>query len=615
MLGIVQKIGKYAFILASIYLVFFFYKIFFIGLYRFGFIKESIPYFLLPTLLIVVFRFVFKYDYLKSIVFSGGLILVIVSLREYIFEFLNNKYHFSFEEDLVLIYLSYLISGISFVTISYKILLQKSEPLVSSGKTDEKNPFRFEFNLTKGHVYLDNPFRGIYIQGGAGSGKSETFIKPIIEQAVQLNYSGILYDFKSPELSEELFARYSNINQTNAPKPYFIDFKNPLISKRVNPIKPDNLLKSAYAYEFSEAIMTNLNPATIKEKEWYDRDAQSFLTGLIWFLKENHAQYCTLPHVISLILHTDIEVLINEISKDVEAAGMVSSLKQAVERKAEKQVSAIVSTLRNLLSRINNADVFWILSGDDFSLDLNNIENPKFLCIGNDSTLPTVYAPAISLIISVATRLMNEPNKHHSIIILDEAPTIYIPNFERIPATARSNKIATVYAAQDYSQISDALGESKAQVILSNLGTQIYGRTSNTKTAEMIKSLFSKKDKMFVSKGKNSGTSGEFIHLGSSTGKSKNESIQERDRVKVSDIINLNPGEFYGIIAEGKPKEFLKEQFKQNKRENFTFSFEQKATAKEIISNYKKIVNEAKNLFIDESNVELEKSKNAKFEI
>ena len=90
-------------------------------------------------------------------------------------------------------------------------------------------------------------------------------------------------------------------------------------------------------------------------------------------------------------------------------------------------------------------------------------------------------------------RQMNKPNQQKSVVLLDEAPTIYIPNIEQIPATARSNKIATIFGVQDFSQLVDNYGQDKAQIILANLGNQFFGRVTNGKTAEMVKNLFKKK--------------------------------------------------------------------------------------------------------------------------
>lgn len=319
------------------------------------------------------------------------------------------------------------------------------------------------------------------------------------------------------------------------------------------------------------------------------------LAGVIWYLRNRYSHYCSLPHVISLLLHNDIDKLIEEISQDYEAGGMVASLKQAIDRGAERQSAGVTSTLQNALSQLNTPDIFYILSGNDLDLHLNNPNNPKFLCLGNDSTLSQTYAPVISLIISVAVRQMNRPDQEKSIILLDEAPTIYIPNIELIPATARSNKVATVFGVQDYSQLVDKYGQDKAQVILSNLGNQFYGRTVNEKSADMITKLFGKHDRTYETANRGTGTSGEFVHLSSNTNKGTSESIQERDRVKVSDITNLEAGQFYGLIAEGQPKEFLKTQFLADGIKT-TYQSQNKTTDKLMIDNYNRIVEEAKSI-------------------
>lgn len=453
----------------------------------------------------------------------------------------------------------------------------------------------FAFKTTKGSIHLDNPFRGIYIQGGAGSGKSLSIFEPIIRQSAQNSYTGLLYDFKSPELSKLLLEVYKQTN--NNIKTHFVDFNNPYNSNRLNPIDARYLLKSAYALEYATTLINNLLPQTIKERDFFSDNARMVLAGVIWYLRNRYSHYCSLPHVISLLLHNDIDKLIEEISQDYEAGGMVASLKQAIDRGAERQSAGVASTLQNALSQLNTPDIFYILSGNDLDLHLNNPNNPKFLCLGNDSTLSQTYAPVISLIISVAVRQMNRPDQEKSIILLDEAPTIYIPNIELIPATARSNKVATVFGVQDYSQLVDKYGQDKAQVILSNLGNQFYGRTVNEKSADMITKLFGKHDRTYETANRGTGTSGEFVHLSSNTNKGTSESIQERDRVKVSDITNLEAGQFYGLIAEGQPKEFLKTQFLADGIKT-TYQSQSKTTDQLMIDNYNRIVEEAKSIVV-----------------
>ena len=455
----------------------------------------------------------------------------------------------------------------------------------------------FSFEVDDKLIVLDNPYRGIYIQGGAGSGKSVSLVYPILRQAIEKNFSGICYDFKSPELASFLFQQAAK--NKSAVKPYFIDFKDARRSIRINPLEPKLMTKTAYASEYAQTLMYNLSPNNIKNEDYWVMEAKSVLTGLIWYLKTDHPEYCTLPHIISLILHSDIKELIEKVSENYETAGYVASLRQAIKNESSRQVSGVVSTLQTNLAKLNTPDIFWVLSGNDINLNINDPSDPKFLCIGNESTLSDTYAPVISLILSVALKQMNQPNKHKSMVLVDELPTLYINKLEQTPATARSNKVATVLACQDFSQLVDRYGRDKAQVILSNMGNQFYGRTVNKDSAQMISQLFGKSDRTFktTSNGDNYYQSSIFGKHTNSLNKSTNETIQERDRVKITDIMNLRPGEFYGIIAEGSETEILKSGFQINPDSQIeTFDFPIMATDTDIQDNYQKIIWQAKRI-------------------
>ncbi len=159
----------------------------------------------------------------------------------------------------------------------------------------------FSFDVDGKTIVLDNPYRGIYVQGGAGSGKSVSLVYPILKQAIEKNYSGICYDFKSPELANFIFQQASK--RKSEVKPYFIDFKDARRSIQINPLDPRLMTKTAYANEYAQTLMYNLSPNNIKNENYWIMEAKSVLTGLIWYLKTDHPEYCTLPHIISLLLH------------------------------------------------------------------------------------------------------------------------------------------------------------------------------------------------------------------------------------------------------------------------------------------------------------------------
>ncbi|MFH4968302.1 TraM recognition domain-containing protein [Gaetbulibacter sp. M240] len=519
----------------------------------------------------------------------------------YFFTILHNKFKVGILNSLITIgviqlvglaipylFVAECILGVIFL---FLLLFRLFKP--SKRKPKQKNNFNdeesFFLRSSLGTIQIANPFRGIIIEGGAGSGKSKSLFYPIIKQMMIREYTGVLYDFKSPELSEFAHAIHSELN--SKVKFSFLDFKDHSRSSRINPIHPKYVNKQAVAFELASVLMNNLLPENIKHPDYWSRSSISIVAGVIWYLRNNHPDKCTLPHLIALILSYKSISIIDLISKDLECIGMISSIKEAHEMKAEKQLAGVIGTIKNALAQLNFPELFYLLSDDQVDLDLNNRENPTFLCIGNDSTLTTTYAPIISLVISVCLRKMNEPNKVKSAVVLDEAPTLYIPNLEQIPATARSNKIATIIGLQDYSQMVDKYGQDKAQVLISNLGNQFYGRTVNERTARMITALFGKEDRKYVSSSTSSGSSSGNGFIGnSSTNRGTTESFQERERVKVSDITNLPAGKFYGIVAEGNCTELLGVQMKQT--EPIYKSFENRNIEENISDCFKTIYRE-----------------------
>ncbi|HFG0578083.1 type IV secretion system DNA-binding domain-containing protein [Flavobacterium psychrophilum] len=570
-------------------------------LYHFCLIMEKMSAFesIVGVLLISSIIYI-SYFYCKSKKFPRVIVGTLINNTIFIFifiilfSFIGSSFNAQKEEItfgliiFIILYAAYLVK--------FKGKNKKSKiAIFDKGKnknSEKENLDGFVFETKSGKVFLDNPYRGIYIQGGAGSGKSASIFEAIITQCGEKQFTGMLYDFKSPELTNLVYLSYQNTNI----KVKNVDFKNPLTSDRVNPIHPKYLTKSAVAMELSTVIINNLSTESIKKMDYWNSNFKQVLAGVIWFLKNDYPEFCTLPHAISLILHNPIEEVIRKVSQNFESAGFVASLLQSIELGSDRTTAGIVSTIQNSLSMLNTHEMFWILSANDVDLHLNNKENPTFLCLGNDSTLPTTYTPAISLIISVALRQMNQPDQQKSVVLLDEAPTIFIANIEQIPATARSNKIATIFGVQDFMQLTDKYGQEKAQVIISNLGNQFFGRITNGKTAEMVQNLFSKKDEIFVSKNDGTGTSGQFVHLGSNTNAGTSEAVQERDRVKISDLVNLCQGEFYGIIAEGTPREFLKTQFLQAKIKGEYINTKIPVNAQIMEDNYMRIIEECKTI-------------------
>jgi hypothetical protein len=408
-------------------------------------------------------------------------------------------------------------------------------------------------DLTEGY-FINNPYRGVLIVGGAGSGKTETFVKNIIERATGLEFSGIIYDYKYPSLSN---IRYSLGKTFNLKvKNYVINFEDLKQSNRVNPLHPSYLKSVAYAEEYATTIVNNLMPETIKKPDFWSRSAIALLQASIWYFKDHYPEQCNLPNVVTFIQQPTKTVL-SALRKDELCAQLISSILTAFDNNAEGQLSGTVGTLQIALNKINTPEIAYILSGNDFSLDLNDPIDPKMLCIGNSPQMQETYGPIISLICTVALKMMNQDNKHHSMLLLDEAPTLYIPKLENVPATGRERKIAVIYIAQDISQIVDRYGKEKKDTIIANLANQFWGRVSHHETAEYISKLFGKHEitRRSYSVNQNTGQSSGGIfsgHSSTSSGHSNSysDSIVDQEVLKTTDIYNFTPGTFAYVIVD-----------------------------------------------------------------
>lgn len=422
----------------------------------------------------------------------------------------------------------------------------------SKRKKADISPNGLALNVINGQIAINNPFRGILVVGAAGSGKSESIAVPLLQEYAKKKFSGLVYDFKFPTLANDVQTFTGGNNH------YYLDFHNPLNSYQVNPLSPKYIPNTSFAREYAQAIITNLMKESIKKPDFWTRSATDLLTACIWYLRKEHPDKCDLPHALAMITSKD-EDLLYTLQQNDETAQMTISIYNAMERGASNQVSGVIGTLQGAVAQINTPELMYIFSGNDFSLDINDPQNPIVLTVGSYPTLTSTLAPLCSLVITVATKLMNQPHKHPSFVLLDEAPTVYIPNIEVLPNTGRSNKVSTVLMCQDLSQLTDGYGKEKADVLFSACNNHFYGRVSSSHTADILSKQFGKIDKVFTAQSKNTN------RFGLSKGFGKSETIQERDKIKSGEFLQLKVGEFAGIVVETQEQHF-KAQFCQADR-------------------------------------------------
>ncbi|HTE00567.1 MAG TPA: conjugal transfer protein MobC [Mucilaginibacter sp.] len=387
-------------------------------------------------------------------------------------------------------------------------------------------------------INLINPFRGLLVAGTPGAGKSYFVIRHIIEQHIKKGFSMFLYDFKFDDLSiivyNTLLKYYRNY--TVRPTFWLIDFER--IIHRCNPLYPESMVDITDATEASRTIMLGLNRDWIKKQgDFFVESPINFLTAIIWYLRKyEDGRYCTLPHVIELI-QADYDQLFAVLLKEAEIGALINPFISAYNQGAKAQLEGQIASAKIGLARLASPALYYVLSGNDFTLDINNPEAPKIVCLGNNPQKLQTYGAVLSLYISRMIKLVNRKGQLKSSLIFDEFPTIFFNNMDSLIATARSNKVATTLAVQDFSQLSKEYGKEQADVITGIVGNIISGQVTGD-TAKTLSENFGK-----IVQDKNSMTI-------NSSDTSISKATQLDHAIPASKIAALSSGEFVGMVAD-----------------------------------------------------------------
>lgn len=416
-------------------------------------------------------------------------------------------------------------------------------------------PTKFSYNGKEydGWINCVNCFRGSMVLGTPGSGKTFSFYYHFIEQMISKGYCGLCYDFKYPDLSKIVY----NImldrvgNWGKMPKFYVINFDDPTKTNRCNPLNPHFMTDIIDAYEAAYMVMINLNKTWIqKQGDFFVESAIVFFTAIIWYLKlYEGGKYCTLPHAIELLMQP-YEAVFSMLQKEEDVKNYMSPFINAMEGNAQDQLQGQIASAQIPLTRLSSPSVYWAMSGDDFTLDINNPLEPKIVCIGNNPDRQTIYAAALSLYTSRIFKIINKPGKQKSFVLLDELPTIYLKGLDNLIATARSNRVAIVAGAQDLSQIVRDYGEKEADVIINTIGNVFSGQVKG-RTAKMLAETFGK---IHVNK------KGLSVNdRDSSQSVSFNTNLE--DMIPASIISTLSQGSFVGQVADNWGQEISQKFF------------------------------------------------------
>lgn len=395
-------------------------------------------------------------------------------------------------------------------------------------------------SLRDSWINFINMYRGLLVGGTPGAGKSYFVIRHIIEQHLRKGFSMFLYDFKYDDLTRIAYNKLLKYrrNYEVTPKFYVINFDDLSRSHRCNPLDPSAMQDITDATEASRTIMLGLNREWIKKQgDFFVESPINFLTAIIWFLRKyQDGKYCTLPHAIEL-MQTDYEKLFAILEQQEEIKVLINPFASAFEHKAREQLEGQVASAKIGLARLSSPQLYYVLSGNDFTLDVNNPKAPKIVCLGNNPQKLQTYGAVLSLYISRMIKLVNRKGQLKSSLVFDEFPTIYFNNMDGLIATARSNKVATTLAVQDFSQLRKDYGTEQAEVITGIVGNIISGQVTGD-TAKTLSENFGK-----ILQDRKSRTLG-------STETSTTISSQLDYAIPAATISALSSGEFVGIVAD-----------------------------------------------------------------
>lgn len=348
--------------------------------------------------------------------------------------------------------------------------------------------FYYKKRWNKGWINVVNPFRASIVLGTPGSGKSFAVVNNFIKQQIEKGFGLYVYDYKFPDLS--LIAYNHMLNHAdsygkNPPTFCVINFDDPEHSHRCNPIHPDFMSDIADAYESAYTIMMNLNRTWIqKQGDFFVESPIVLFAAIIWYLKiYENGKYCTFPHAIEFLCRR-YEDIFPILTSYTELENYLSPFIDAWQGGAAEQLAGQIASAKIPLSRMISPQLYWIMTGDDFTLDINNPKEPKILCVGNNPDRQNIYGAALGLYNSRIVKLINKKGMLKSGVIIDELPTIYFKGLDNLIATARSNKVAVCLGFQDFSQLKRDYGDKEAAVVMNTVGNifsgQVVGETAKT---------------------------------------------------------------------------------------------------------------------------------------
>ena len=445
--------------------------------------------------------------------------------------------------------------------------MQETRLLTNDYSVNLPTRFYYKKKWNKGWINVVNPFRATIVLGTPGSGKSYAVVNNFIKQQIEKGYSMYVYDFKFPDLSMIAYNHVMNNLDGYKVKPkfYVINFDDPRRSHRCNPIHPDFMTDISDAYESAYTIMLNLNKTWVqKQGDFFVESPIILFAAIIWYLKiYENGKYCTFPHAIEF-LNRRYEDIFPILTSYPELENYLSPFMDAWLGGAAEQLQGQIASAKIPLSRMISPQLYWVMSDSEFTLDINNPEEPKILCVGNNPDRQNIYGAALGLYNSRIVKLINKKGMLKSSVIIDELPTIYFKGLDNLFATARSNKVAVCLGFQDFSQLVRDYGDKEAKVVMNTVGNifsgQVVGETAKT-LSERFGKVLQKRQSITINR----------------QDKSTSINTQMDSLIPPSKISGLTQGMFVGSVSD-----------------NFDERIEQKIFHAEIVVDNEKVAAETK---------------------
>lgn len=410
--------------------------------------------------------------------------------------------------------------------------------------------FSYKERSINGWLNIISMFRASSVIGLPGSGKSYSFLQPMMRQLINKKFCAVVYDYKDPTLSKSAYNYWkeylnTNSNETIQTRFGYISFKNINSTYRCNPLK--NINTAAESVDAANTILVSLNPyMETKKGEFFVESAEKFTALIVYSLGlMDNGKHQSLPHILTMLTtpYQEVFPILSVLSIFVPDMGsMFSAFAGAASGGAEAQLQGQIGSAQIGLGGLADAILSFVMTEDEnptfnIDLDVNSLTEPKILCLGNDPTKDKVYGLANSVYLSRIAKIINKKGTP-CLFAVDELPTVYVKGIDNLIGTARSNKVAVALGYQDYSQIKRDYGDKIANTVI-NTSANIFAGAVKGETAKVLSDSFG--DKTVLRKTTSKDSSGSI---------SSSYAEHKEKRLPIDKIEELSQGEFVGRVVD-----------------------------------------------------------------